>query len=168
MKKLNEISMVIILGISIVSCKNLEPKFCSKDCKTDISQTKIAQKNDSVKILESNNLKNDILKFDFNSEEPLVCLLTGAEQVERKEILQKEIFSQVKKVEEIETGYIFYFKYEEIFLMKMTDYAIAENNCCPFFTFETKLHSKNDVSLKITGSEQAKEMIKMTLIDKKQ
>lgn len=105
------------------------------------------------------------MKVDFNSEEALVCMLTGAEQAERKEILEKEIFAQVKRVEEIESGYIFYFKYDEAFLMKMSDYVIAENNCCPFFTFETKLHAKNDVSLKITGSEQAKEMMKMTLID---
>ena len=98
----------------------------------------------------------------------LVCLLTGQELVERKEVLQKEIFSQVKKVEEIETGYIFYFKYDEMFLMKMTDYVIAENNCCPFLTFETMFHSKDDVVLKIIGSSmQAKEMIKMILIDKK-
>lgn len=167
MKKVTKISLAIILGILIIGCGNLEAKYCSKDCKTDISAINVIQGNDSTKIFKPNKMKTGSLKFDFSSEEPLVCLLTGAEQVERKEILQKEIFSQVKKVEEMENGYIFYFKYEETFLMKMTDYVIAENNCCPFFTFETKLHSKNDVSLKITGSEQAKEMIKMTLIDKK-
>ena len=167
MKKLNRISAAIVLGLSITSCGNLEAKYCSNDCRTDISATDDVLGNDSVKIFKSNNVINDSLKSGFNSEVPLVCMLTGAEQAERKEILQKEVFSQVKKVEEIENGYIFYFKYEEIFLMKMTDYVIAENNCCPFFTFETKLHSKNDVSLKITGSEQAKEMIKIALIDGK-
>lgn len=167
MKKLNTISAAIILGISMTSCGNLEAKYCSNDCKAAKSATHIDQGNDSIKIYKINNAKSDSLKFDLYSEEPLVCLLTGAELAERKEILQKEIFSKVKKVEEIESGYIFYFKYEEMFLMKMTDFVIAENNCCPFFTFETKLHSKNDVSLKITGSEQAKKMIKMALIDKK-
>jgi len=168
MKKLNTItiSAAIILGISITSCENLEAKYCTKDCKIDKSKTNVVQENDGIKIFESTTMKNDSLKFDFSSEESLVCLLTGAEQAERKEILQKEIFSQVKKVEEIESGFIFYFEYEEIFLIKMMDYIIAENNCCPFFTFETKLHSKDDVSLKITGSKQAKEMIKMTLVDK--
>jgi len=167
MKNLKKIGIAIILATTITSCGSMEAKYCSKDCKTDISTTKIVQGNDSTEIIESNNVKNDSLKFDFISEEPLVCLLTGAEQAERKEILQKEIFSQVKKIEEIETGFIFYFEYEETFLMKMTDYIITENNCCPFFTFETKLHSKDDVALKIIGSSnQVKEMIRMTLVDK--
>jgi len=166
MKNLEKIGIAIILTILIVSCKNLEAKYCSNDCKTDISAIKNVQVNDRAKNFELNTMKNDSLKFDFISEEPLVCLLTGAEQAERKEILQKEIFSRVKKVEELEMGYIFYFEYEEMFLMKMTDYIIAENNCCPFFTFETKLHSKDDVVLKIiSSSKQAKEMIKMTLIE---
>ncbi|PCJ65571.1 MAG: hypothetical protein COA58_09175 [Bacteroidetes bacterium] len=109
--------------------------------------------------------ENDSSTFNYNSDEPLVCLLTGEEQVKRKEILQKEIFSHVQKVEEIEFGYIFYFKYDETFFIKMTDYIITENNCCPFFTFETRLHSKDDVSLKITGTKQAKEMMKAALVD---
>lgn len=161
MKKLNRIYMIAILSISITSCKNAESRYCSKDCKAPLAAT-TNQENDNI---STNSLKNDSLEFDFNLEAPLVCKLTGVEQAKRKEILQKEIFAKVKKVEEIESGYVFYFKYEELFLMKMTDYVIAENNCCPFFTFETKLHSKNDVSLKITGSKQAKEMIKANLIN---
>ena len=97
--------------------------------------------------------------------EPLVCTLLGAELAQQKEALQKEIFSQVKKAEEIETGYIFSFEYDEGFLIKMTDYVITENNCCPFFTFEIKLHSKNDVLLKITGPTEAKKMLKNFLTE---
>lgn len=160
MKKLSKISVVVILGISIANCGNLK----TKHYKTSASVENLIKKNDTVKVYESDNEKNYSLDFGFNSEEPLVCMLTGFEQAKRKEMLQKEVFSQIKKVEEIEIGYIFYFKYDELFLMRMTDYVLAENNCCPFFTFEIKLHSKNDVSLKITGSKQAKEMIKMALI----
>lgn len=169
MKNLKKISLAIILVTSVISCGRLEAKYCSKDCcKTGITRTTLVQGNDSTKMAESNNMKNDSLKFYFSSQEPLVCLLTGEEQAERKQILQKEIFSQVRKVEEVEHGYVFYFEYEENFLMKMTDYVIAENNCCPFLTFETTLHSKEDVILKVWGSSrQAKEMIKMVLIDKK-
>ena len=110
--------------------------------------------------------KNDNIK-SVNQEEQYVCLMTGPEQRERQEKLKTEVFSQVKKYEELENGYEFYFKYDEALLMKMTDYIIAENNCCPFFTFETKLHSKNDVSLKITGPFLAKKMLKMALIENK-
>ena len=53
----------------------------------------------------------------------------------------------------------------------MTDYVIAENNCCPFLTFNTRLHSKNDVMLQITGGtsketyERTREMVKAAFVD---
>ncbi len=168
MKILNKINVVIILIILTTSCGNMDARHCSSDCKTTKTTSNVVQDNDSSYVFKSNNVKNESMRFEFNSDKPLVCMLTGIEQAERKEILQKEIFSQVKKIEETETGYIFYFKYEKTFLLKMTDYVMAENNCCPFFTFETKLHSKDDIVLKISSSsKQAKEMIKMTLIEKK-
>ena len=107
-------------------------------------------------------------KKSVNQEEQYVCLMTGPEQLERQQKLKTEVFSQVKNHKELNNGYAFYFKYDEMFLMKMTDYVIAENNCCPFLTFEIKLHSKDDVELKIIGpSNEAKEMMKMAFIDKK-
>lgn len=154
---------VVALGM-VSSCKSIDAKYCSKNPQSSMSKGSIEVSNVSNK--ESNV---DIESaFGASAEEPFVCLLTGPEQAERKKALQNEIFSQVKKIEEIETGYIFYFEYDSEFLIKMTDYVIAENNCCPFFTFETKLHSKDDVRLKIiSSSKEAKEMIKMTLIDNK-
>ena len=166
MKNSKKISLGLLVLITLASCESLEAKYCSKSCKEHTSSTNI-DKNESTKIVKTNEMKNDNLKFDFNSDEPLVCLLKGEERAEHKEALQKEIFSHVKKIEEIKDGYVFYFGYQEEFLMRMTDYVIAENNCCPFFTFETKLHSKEDISLKIVGpSRIAKEMIKTTLIEK--
>ncbi len=167
MKYLRKIGLIIITLITISSCKDTESKYCSKNCQGSVSEENVTVDNGSVKNAKVNNIDNENLGINSDIDKSLVCLLTGAEQVKRKQILQKEIFSQVKKVKEIEDGYIFYFKYEEEFLMRMTDYVIAENNCCPFFTFETKLHSKNDVGLKITGSSEAKEMIKITIIDNK-
>jgi len=99
--------------------------------------------------------------------ESLVCTLIGPELAKRKEELQKEVFSEVKKIEEIETGYIFSFKYDEDFLIKMTDYAISENKCCPFFTFEIKFHSTSDALLKITGPPEAKKMLETFLDESK-
>lgn len=104
-----------------------------------------------------------LMNFDNDN---LVCTLAGAELAERKEKLQSDIFSKVKTTEEIELGYAFTFEYDEQFIMKMTDYVLAENNCCPFLQFDISLKAKIDVVLKITGtSQQAKEMIKTALID---
>ena len=166
MKNLNKISFAFILGLSLTSCGSFESKYCAEHNNTSTSSQMVVEENEILNTSKSSNMPQDSLIPEINSEEQLVCLLSGAEQAERKQLLQEEIFSQVKKVEEVESGYVFYFKYEENFLIKMTDYIIAENNCCPFFTFETSLHSKDDVSLKITGSEKAKAMIKMTLIDR--
>ena len=156
---------LIILG-AFTGCNALETKYCAKVDKDKTSTENTSLRIDDTNMMIAKSVNSDSMKFSFNSEEPLVCLMTGPEQAERKEALQKDIFSQVKKVEEMKTGYIFYFKYDENFVMKMTDYIIAENNCCPFLTFNIKLHSKDDVMLEILGpSEEAKEMIKMALIE---
>ena len=168
MNRLKKTGLGLLLIGTISGCSSLEAKYCSKDCKDKASTENTSSSNDSMDLIKTNSMNSDSMKVNFYSEEPLVCLLTGPEQAERKETLQKEIFSHVKKVEEMKTGYLFYFKYDEKFLMKMTDYVIAENNCCPFFTFDIRLHSKDDVMLKITGSsEEAKKMIKMVLIEEK-
>jgi len=138
----------------------LESKICTNDCIKKEAVVKDEKNKLTLWELDSSKIKG------FENE-PLVCTLMGAELAERKGALQKEIFSQVKKVEEIEIGYIFSFKYDESFLIKMTDYVIAENNCCPFFTFEIKLHSKNDALLKITGPPEAKKMLEMFLAEGK-
>ena len=103
--------------------------------------------------------------MDFDNDN-LICTLTGAELAERKGKLQNEIFSKVKTTEEIELGYTFTFEYDEQFIMKMTEYVLAENDCCPFLQFDISLKGKNDGVLKITGTSQhAKDMIKTVLID---
>jgi len=168
MKNSSKIGAFLIAMVFITSCASFEAQYCKKDRRVDKPNPAGIQENDSITTFNLNGMSNDSSKFEFNSESPLVCLLTGAEQAERKELLQKEIFSRTKKIQEIENGFIFHFNYDENFIMKMTDYVIAENNCCPFLTFETKLHAKDDITLKVFGSSiQAKEMIKMTLVDRK-
>lgn len=103
---------------------------------------------------------------DTYGNEPVVCLLEGAAFIKRKEILQKEIFDKMSDVKELEDGYIFYFKYDEAFFMTLADYTISENKCCPFFTFDIKLHNTNDIQLKVTGPAPAKDMIKSLLPNK--
>lgn len=144
----------------LVGCSELESKMCSKECEGK----KIAMNDENINAPQRELGKAKIVKFE---DEPLVCTLSGPEQLERKGKLQGEIFSQIKKVEEIETGYILSFAYDEEFLIQMTDYVIVENNCCPFFTFEIKLHAKNDALLKITGSKEAKKMLGSVLSENK-
>ncbi|MFT6814771.1 MAG: hypothetical protein ACJAZ3_000664 [Sphingobacteriales bacterium] len=96
----------------------------------------------------------------------LVCKLEGKELQDRKEALQKDIFSTINRTEENELGYTFYFTYNEEFVIKLMDYVLAENNCCPFFNFNISLHSDDDVALNISGTEEMKSFIKEMLIEK--
>ena len=72
------------------------------------------------------------------------CQLTDADFLERKLSLQKEVFSNVIKVEEVKTGYLFHFKDDPAFLPKLFQYIQAEKECCPFF--------QQDVSVKPNGA----------------
>lgn len=110
-------------------------------------------------------MKMNNLKFMNDNDEQLVCKLTGPELMKRKNQIREQLFSRVKNVEEIETGYNFFFDYDPDLILKLTDWIITENSCCPFFTFNTTLHGENNVRLQMTGPEKAKELIKSLIVD---
>ena len=90
----------------------------------------------------------------------LICSLSGPELIKRKAALQEEVFSNVLKTQEEETGYRFHFKFDENFLVKLTDYMLAEKKCCPFFRFELMIgEGKEGIELAVSGPEGAKAMI---------
>lgn len=110
----------------------------------------------------STTMKNQV--NNSNQNPVLVCKLTGKAFTERKKLLQKQVFSKVKKQEEISNGYVFYFAYNADFLIKLTDYIISENSCCPFLAFDISLLGKNDIKLKISGDPQVKKVIQGFLV----
>ncbi len=91
----------------------------------------------------------------------LVCKLTGPELQKRKTALQKEIFSNVRKLEELDDGFLFYFEDKDDFLEKLMDYTLAEKKCCPFFRIGLTIKPDSEgIELKLTGPDGAKEMMK--------
>ena len=91
----------------------------------------------------------------------LVCKLNGPELIERKQALQKEVFSQMISYEELEKGFLFRFAFEENFLIKLTDYMLAEKKCCPFFQYELKIQPHAEgIELAVSGEGEAKEMVR--------
>jgi len=115
----------------------------------------------------STNCCNNDWTLEKHKFESLACKLTEPKLAERKNELQKEVFSRVKYTKEIETGSIFSFPYDEKFLLNITKYIISEKRCCTFFIFEIKLNKTNEILLKITGPIEAKEMLKMFLAEGK-
>ncbi|MEM9721413.1 MAG: hypothetical protein AAGA10_19265 [Bacteroidota bacterium] len=94
------------------------------------------------------------------SSQPLVCKLSEPELRKRKATLQKEVFSRIHKVEELETGYRLYFPDDQEFVLKLMDFILAERTCCPFFQFELGLGTYNSgIWLGITGTGEVKEML---------
>lgn len=90
----------------------------------------------------------------------LACSLTDKGLLERKAVLQKEIFSNVKKIEEVDTGYLFYFEDVDDLLPSLFQYVLAETECCPFFEQEVLIGADNSgITWKLSGPEGVKEIV---------
>ncbi len=90
----------------------------------------------------------------------LACQLSGDEFQKRKAVLEEKVFSKVKKVEELEDGYAFFFEQEGDQLITVVDYMLAENKCCPFFKQDLSILPNGEGFIwKLTGSEQVKELL---------
>jgi len=92
------------------------------------------------------------------------CQLTDSEFVERKLSLQKEVFSNVIKVEEVETGYLFHFEDDPTFLPKLFQYMLAEKECCPFFQQDISVKPKGSgITWKLSGAKGIKSIIQQMM-----
>jgi len=112
----------------------------------------------TIKKEKENKIENS---NSYNSSDQLVCKLIGAELAEKKELLKTEIFSQVKGIDEVDNGYILKFEDKDDILLKLMDYLMIEKECCPFFIFDLNiLPNSKGISLKISGQDGAKEMLK--------
>lgn len=96
----------------------------------------------------------------------LVCLLTGADLIERKSALQKEVFSYIRSADEMDSGYVFHFEDNDELLLKLMDYILAEKKCCPFFRQEVIIKpNEGGISWTVSGPDGAKQMLEMLLKD---
>ena len=108
-------------------------------------------------------MKSCSISDKSRSNEGIACTLSQADLARRKQQIRRAIFSKFKTRQEIENGYVFSFEYNKRFIAKLVDHIMVENTCCPFYQFDLTLKSKNDVILKISGPQKAKEMIKEIL-----
>jgi hypothetical protein len=151
MKENRSMLGVLLVAVLLIASCTQGKSVCSDKCKA---------KKESQKEVKMAKSKNDNGSID-NQSEQLVCKLIGAEKAEKKELLKKEIFSQVTKVEEINNGYILNFEDKDNILLKLTDYLMIEKECCPFFVFDLNIQpNSKGISLKISGQEGAKDMLK--------
>jgi len=89
------------------------------------------------------------------------CNLIEEELLERKKLLKETIFSNVQRRVESSDGITYYFDDEADLIASVLEHVQIEKACCPFFKFDISiLPFNNGFALKISGSEEAIEMIK--------
>lgn len=91
----------------------------------------------------------------------LTCSLTTEEELNRRLEIKELLFSNLKKKEELENGYLYYFESKEGLYDQIAELIGKEMKCCPFFKFDLSiLPFGKGMALKISGGEGVKEFLK--------
>ena len=92
-------------------------------------------------------------KIDMMPAEPgIYCRLTSAEMRERMGVIRAEFLIHVKEVDELDTGYRYWFEKTPDRLKLLADFIDFESRCCAFFQFDLSVGpGAKRVSLSLTG-----------------
>jgi hypothetical protein len=86
---------------------------------------------------------------------PLACSLSGPKLAERRRELG-EIFEGCLRTDELDDGYEFLFPGSGEWAAGLTEFAVFERGCCPFFVFEPEV---GPIRLRVRGPEGVKGII---------
>jgi hypothetical protein len=78
------------------------------------------------------------------------------EERKRYEALRAKLFAKLVRTEELEHGFSFVLKHEEILLHDLADWIPLENKCCPFLRFNIVIYQDEYVRLQLTGPKEVK------------
>lgn len=94
------------------------------------------------------------------NELPIACNLSESHLAARQEEIKENLFKGIQQVKELADGYAFSFPGSEAWAAKLTEFIVAERNCCPFFTFELVFEPDlGPIWLHLRGAEGVKEFI---------
>ena len=89
-----------------------------------------------------------------------VKALSAAERA-RHEELSKKLFAKKIATLEIERGYEFQYRPEDVSVAEVAEWVVAESKCCSFFDFHIDLEEQGRlVCLRLTGVEGIKQFIR--------
>jgi hypothetical protein len=97
---------------------------------------------------------------------PLACDFTAMddEQRERYRALRRRLADDFQEARELEHGYAFRHSSEADVLVALAEYVSLERLCCPFFDFAIEVgHERDEVWLRMTGPEGAKEILEAAM-----
>lgn len=97
---------------------------------------------------------------------PIACRLSDAQFREREATLLAQMKSAVIATEELPAGYIFRVPGDKKTMTLVSEFIVAERECCPFLTFAlTAQPNMGPISISMTGPAGAKEFLKTILCD---
>lgn len=91
----------------------------------------------------------------------LACDLTTLEagQRQQRQALAKELFGQVRQTRELENGYAWSFRGDDVLWLKLAELVGFERHCCPLLVFGLELDGQ-EMWLRLTGPEGVKGFLK--------
>lgn len=128
-------------------------------CKPKISEKSTAACNSCGKSSCDKHCKSGDAT-NFKSKVPS-CNLSNEQMEERKELLKNGIFSKVKSIEELPTGYQLNFEEPKAFAADLIEFINFERGCCANFSFGLILDpNEKGTHLQMYGSSEIKEELK--------
>jgi hypothetical protein len=97
---------------------------------------------------------------------PLACNMGAMTPVQRQhhDKIGKQLRKAVKEVKELPDGYAFRFPADPALFLAAAEFITLESRCCSFYNFGLEMeHSGGPMWLRVTGSKEAKPIIKAFL-----
>ena len=97
-------------------------------------------------------------------QRPMACKLPAGDSTGRVKMLRREFIPGILDVEEIEDGYVYWFRRNEAELGKVADFALFASECCDFLDFGIGLNTCGDrISLRISGPRGAVNFLQLAM-----
>jgi hypothetical protein len=99
------------------------------------------------------------------TEIPVACSLTDAAFRARRDAVQRDLFSGRRSWAPEPDGYRFRFPPDDVWLERITEFVLAERQCCPFLTFRVVVHAgETGVDLELSGPPGSRTFIERTFL----
>lgn len=98
----------------------------------------------------------------MNKQEPIFACNVSAlnkEERARYSLVKKQLMADKKEVKDLPDGYSFRFATNAQAIKDVAEFVTYERACCPFINFDMAV-SGEDLSLKLSGPEGTKELLK--------
>jgi hypothetical protein len=96
-----------------------------------------------------------------NQPTGVYCKLTSTELRARLEQIRVDLLGAVVAVDDLDSGYRFWFESSSDRLRQLAEFVDFESQCCPFLDFEISLKSEAKVvALSLTGPDGTRELLK--------